>query len=134
MGNKDQSRRTMEETSTNEEVEATNEKNTTFYLYHPCSLLQKFLGTLFKCLGFEIETNKKEHDEVKSPSDTEEDVRTDDNTTSEHESSQKVLACAEQKECSSSTTSSFQFIRTLIIRRGGPRRSGSSSGSGPGIN
>ncbi|KAK2366679.1 hypothetical protein P8452_55176 [Trifolium repens] len=124
----------MEETSTNEEVEITNEKNTTFYLYHPCSLLQKFLGTLFKCLGFEIETNKKEHDEVKSTSNTEEDVRSDDNITSEHESCQKVLTCAEQKECSTSTTSSFQFIRTLIIRRGGQRRSGPSSGSGPGIN
>jgi hypothetical protein len=107
MGHKEQSTRTMEETSTNEEVEITNEKNTTFYFYHPCSLLQKFLGTLFKCLGFEIETNKKEHDEVKSTSNTEEDVRSDDNITSEHESCQKVLTCAEQKECSTSTTSSF---------------------------
>jgi hypothetical protein len=115
MGHKEQSTRTMEETSTNEEVEITNEKNTTFYLYHPCSLLQKFLGTLFKCLGFEIETNKKEHDEVKSTSNTKEDVRSDDNITSEHETSQKVLTCAEQKECSTSTTSSFVSFSLFLI-------------------
>ncbi|CAK8532793.1 unnamed protein product [Lathyrus sativus] len=120
----------MEGTSRNEEEAeevTTNEKITTFYLYHPCSLLQKFLGTFFKCFGFEIETNQKEH-EVKSHSDhTEEDLGSEENKArNEHESS--------QNECSTSTTQSFQFMSTLIVRRGGPRRSDLSRGSGPGIN
>ncbi|KAL5080790.1 hypothetical protein RYX36_009211 [Vicia faba] len=131
MRHKQESRRAMEK---NEEAEVSNERTTTFYLYHPCSLLQKFLGTFFKCLGFEIETNKKEH-ELKNPSDhTEEDLGTEVNKSrNEHESSHNVLTCAEQEECSTSTTQSF-IMRTLIIRRGGPRRSDLSKGSGPGIN
>ncbi|KEH25941.1 hypothetical protein MTR_6g038180 [Medicago truncatula] len=39
----------MEETSPNQEAEVSNERSATFYLHHPCSLLQKFLGTFFKC-------------------------------------------------------------------------------------
>lgn len=97
MRHKQESRRTMEK---NEEAEVTSERTPTFYLYHPCSLVQKFLGTFFKCLGFEIETNKKEH-ELKSHSDhTEEDLGTEENKTrNEHESS--------QNECSTCTTHSF---------------------------
>ncbi|CAL5185396.1 unnamed protein product [Lathyrus oleraceus] len=127
----------MEGTPKNEEAEEviTNEKITTFYLYHPCSLLQKFLATFFKCFAFEIETNKKEH-EVESHSDhTEEDLGTEESKErNEHESSQNVVTCAEQKECSTSTTQSFQLMRTMIVRRGGPRRSDLSKGSDPGIN
>lgn len=102
MGHKEESRRTMEEISPNQEEEVTNERSATFYLYHPCSLLQKFLGTFFKCLGFEIEANKKEHDEVEAHSDAEEDLGSNDDG--------KVLACAEQKEYSMSDGQSFVSI------------------------
>ncbi|CAI8593839.1 unnamed protein product [Vicia faba] len=114
MRHKQESRRAMEK---NEEAEVTNERTTIFYLYHPCSLLQKFLGTFFKCLGFEIETNKKEH-ELKNPSDhTEEDLGTEN-----------------KRNVQQALLKGFQIMRTLIIRRGGPRRSDLSKGSSPGIN
>jgi len=107
MEHKEESRKTMEEISPNEEAGVTNERSATFYLYHPCSLLQKFLGTFFKCLGFEIETNEKEHDEVEAHSDAEEDLGSNDDG--------KVLACEEQKECSTSDGQSFVSFSLFLI-------------------
>jgi len=107
MGHKEESRRTMEETSPNEEAEVTNERSVTFYLNHPCSLLHKFLGTFFKCLGFEIETNKKEHDEVEAHSDAEEDLGSNDDG--------KVVACEEQKKCSMSDGQSLVSFSLFLF-------------------
>lgn len=89
--------------TTNEEVEVNNERSVTFYIYHPCFLLQQVFGTLFKCLGFEIGTNKNEHHEEKTP--LEDLLISEENTPSnEHQSSQNIVTSEEQNERSTTTT------------------------------
>lgn len=86
----------MEGSSTNEEVKIT-ERTLTFYLYHPCFLLEEVVGALFKCLGFEIGTKTKEDDPIP------EEIT----PTNEHESSQS--SSEQQQECSITTQRFVSF-------------------------
>ena len=99
-GNPEEGSRSLMEGSSRKGEEDVAERTATFYLYHPCYVLQQALNLLFRCLGFEIGTNTTQHKSPlvnKTPSDSEEDHINPENTvTNDQKCSEEVSTSAEE--------------------------------------